>query len=99
VGVTDPKSVSWWRSIITGPDNETVEPANVMAVGHCILTLGAAIAGVTIWLWKAVQQPGMPDLQAFGIGLAGVGAAVSAAIAALGWAQKQRGDADFGKPR
>jgi hypothetical protein len=88
----------FFRHISTGPDNATFEPANAMAIAHCVFTLAAAIAGVGIWLWKAVQQAGLPDMQAFGIGLAGVGAAVSAAIAAVGLAAGARGDKDW-KPR
>jgi hypothetical protein len=81
------------RHISTGPGNATFEPANVMAIAHCGFTLAAAIAGVGMWLWKAYGRTDLPDLQAFGLGLAGVGVAVSAAIFALGRAQKDRGDA------
>lgn len=82
------------RHILTGPDNVTYEPANVMALAHCVLTLAAAIAGVAIYLWQCLHKDEVMNLQAFGIGLAGVGASVSAAIVALGIAQHQRGDAD-----
>jgi hypothetical protein len=70
-----------------------------MALAHCGFTLIAAIAGVGIWLVKALHRPELPDLQAFGIGLAGVGGAVGAAIVALGIAQRQRGDREWKPPQ
>lgn len=48
----------------------------------------AAMLACATWIWKAWQNPGVPDLQAFGIGLGAV-------IAALGAAQRLRGDADL----
>lgn len=88
----------FFLQILTGPDNQTYEPANAMALAHCLFTLLAAMAGVVLWLWKSVQSDKVPDLQAFGIGLAGVGGAVAAAIVALGIAQRQRGDAGASNP-
>lgn len=87
------------RHILTGPDDATFEPANAMAIAHCVFTLVAAVLGVAIWLVRAMQKPELPDLQTFGLGLAGVGAAVSAAIIALGIAQRARGDKDWRPPQ
>ena len=52
----------------------------------------AAMLACGTWLWKAWQATGVPDLQAFGIGLGAV-------IAALGAAQRLRGDVDLDKMR
>jgi hypothetical protein len=89
---------SWskfWRHVSTGPDNQTIEPANVMAIVHCLFTMMVASTGTLIWLWKAWIAPNVPDLQSFGIGLSAVGASVAAAIWALGKAQAARGDAAY----
>jgi hypothetical protein len=48
----------------------------------------AAVGAILIWLWKAIHHPEVPDLQGFGVGLGAV-------IAALGAAQRLRGDADI----
>lgn len=85
----------FWRHISTGPDNQTIEPANVMAIVHCLFTMMVASTGTLIWLWKACKASGVPDLQSFGIGLSAVGASVAAAIWALGKAQGARGDAVY----
>jgi hypothetical protein len=48
----------------------------------------AAVMAIGTWLWKAWQATGVPDIQAFGLGLGAV-------IAALGAAQRLRGDPEI----
>jgi hypothetical protein len=48
----------------------------------------AAVVAMATWIWKAWHHPEVPDLQGFGVGLGAV-------IAALGAAQRLRGDADI----
>lgn len=56
-------------------------------VAECAGVPGA-VAAICMWLWKAAHHPDIPDLQSFGIGLGAV-------IAAIGAAQRLRGDADI----
>lgn len=48
----------------------------------------ATVGAICMWMWKAWHHPEVPDLQSFGLGLGAV-------IAALGAAQRLRGDADI----
>jgi hypothetical protein len=48
----------------------------------------ATVGAILMWVWKAAHHPEVPDLQSFGLGLGAV-------IAALGAAQRLRGDADI----
>jgi hypothetical protein len=86
-------SAGFVKDILTGVDNATFEPANIIAIVNGVFTVAAAFAGVSIYLWRCVAKDMPIDLAQFGTGLLAVGGAISATIASLGAAQRLRGDA------
>jgi hypothetical protein len=71
-------AVKWFTDILTGPDNETHEPANYIAI------IGS-IAGLAMQIHSYFIRHITFDLQAFGVGLGAI-------VATLGAAQRLRGD-------
>lgn len=71
--------MSWFTDIATGPDNETHEPANYIA-------LAGAVVGLGLESYVTIIKGQVFDLSSFGLGLGAI-------VGALGAAQRLRGDA------
>lgn len=67
--------------------------AEILAVVYGVVNVVAATIG--IWRYIAQNWDKGFDLNAFGIGLAAVAAAISSIIVAIGVAQRARGDRDI----
>jgi len=76
------------KHIFTGPDNQTFEMTAFLTFLHVAWTMAAAAAGTCLYIYQNLHA-GF-DLKTFGIGLTVLGASVTAAIAALGYAKAKQ---------